>query len=183
MDNKTIVVYMGGSCGDLVTALLDTADAKFDKENKRVLLNPQRCKLKKPHLFANNKEKEHFLENIFQTYNSIPSHDLEWHIQRTDPFLGIKVSSRQTAIWAAERFKKLHKPHVWEEVKLATNINSTDQYADLLLHYGKKITSHTDKLLDLDEILNGLAIKKLSWLGYSLSTESSDLFHEYITLL
>ena len=80
-----IVCYTGGSCGDLITALIDGKGAHF--RNKAVMFEQDRLRFKKPHTFANDEEKDQYLNEIANKYRSIPSHDLQYHIKSGHDFI------------------------------------------------------------------------------------------------
>lgn len=182
-NNNVIVVYMGGSCGDFLTSLLDNTDTEIDYKLKRMFIPQERCGFKKPHLFQNDEEKIEYMEKTFLKYKSIPSHDSAWHIRQNHKFIGIKVSNPNTAKWAADRFKNLHRPHVWEEMKNITGTNTVEGYSELLLNYGSTIEKYASTIVDLDDILNGLILEKLPSMGYSLSKGYKELFKQYISCL
>lgn len=154
-----IVCYMGGTAGDLVTAVIDNKDTMLD--DKKILIHPKRSKLKKPHLFNNSKETTDYINSLSTTYISLPSHSTDFHIQEKQDFIGIAVDDYETALWAATRFKELHLPHVWEEVMAYSNIISVEEYADLMMKYGAFIRNHTDKVISLKSILDGNLITEL----------------------
>ena len=174
---------MGGTCGDLVTVLLDDKNSQIDCKNGKIILPDERTKLKKHNLFRSDADKDQYLHYIFQRYTSIPSHNLDWHIEKSHKFIGIKTKNPKTALWAAARFKNLHRPNVWAEVQKATGANTVNDYAEMLLDYGNLISDYTDKIIDLDEILNGLVLEKLPSMGYSLSKGYKELFKQYISCL
>jgi len=64
-----IVCYTGGTCGDLITAMIDDRDSTF--YFKAVMHDKQRQRLKKPLSFANDEEKDDYLQQISEQYNSI----------------------------------------------------------------------------------------------------------------
>ena len=171
-----IVCYMGGTCGDLICALFDSEPA--DMYNNRVILSSERQHLKKPHTFNNNEEKDQYLDNISKIYKSIPSHDIEYHIQRQHEFVGVVVEQLDTALWSSQRFKELHRPHVWEEMQRSCGAKSVEEYAQMMLDYSYMIKQHTSKIITLEEILNGQAIKKLqSMLKEQLN---SNFYHQWL---
>lgn len=155
-----IICYMGGTCGDLLTALIDPKNATL--ESNRVNLSSERQRLKKPHKFSSDEEKDQFLKTIFQEYNSIPSHDIEYHIEKKHDFIGIVVEKFDTAIWAADRFKKVHNPQVWEDMQMATGgMKTIEEYAQMMLDYRFLVLQNTQKIVSLECILDGTAIKQL----------------------
>lgn len=153
--DTTIVVYMGGSCGDLVTAMIDHNDVGFNFGFDTVKLTPQRQRLKKPHEFVDDQDKDNYLESISRTYKSVPSHDIEYHTRRRHSFVGITVTDPSTALWAAQRFRYAHRPRVWQSMAEACGITHVEQYAQLLLDYGSMIRNRTDRLVDVKAIRQG----------------------------
>lgn len=178
--NNYIVCYTGGTCGDLITALIDSTDAQI--KNGAVIHLAGRSRLKKFHLFNSTEEKNSYLTDIFQQYNSIPSHDLDYHVRQQHNFVSIVVNSFKTAQWAAKRFKSLHRPHVWEEMAKTCGAESVDDYGQLLLHYSamvKKLTAHT---LSLEKILNGYIVDDLeNIIGQQLSNDSKLFYQLWLT--
>lgn len=153
--DTTIVVYMGGCCGDLVTAMIDYSEVEFNFDFKKVRLTPQRQRLKKPYEFVDDQDKDNYLENISRVYKSVPSHDIEYHTRRQHSFVGITVTDPSTALWAAQRFRYAHHPRVWQSVAQAYGITHVEQYAQLLLDYGRMIRDRTDGLIDVKAIRQG----------------------------
>jgi len=155
-----IVCYAGGTCGDIITAMLDSRDAKFT--NKSVWVDPDRSRLKKPHGFTSSLDKDQYITDMSLLYNSIPSHDLSYHAQNKHPFISITVNDFSLAVWAAERFKKLHRPHVWAEMCQVCGASSIEEYAQILLDYSTLVKQHTDKLIALERIMTGHAVEDLA---------------------
>lgn len=173
-----IICYTGGTCGDLITALIDSKNTKFN--NTTVLHDQERTKLKKPHLFNNDSEKDQYIDHISKQYLSIPSHDLNYHINRQHNFIGITVQNHKIAKWAANRFKRLHRPHVWEEMCRACGAKTLDDYAQILIDYTSLVTKHTDKLIKLEDIVDGQAINSLAYLG--IDNCSKNLYKNWLAL-
>jgi hypothetical protein len=153
MDNHSIIVYMGGTCGDLVSALYDTTGAELTLSKVRLPTDRQR--LKKPHTFANNQDKDQYLSDVLLRYRSIPSHDLEYHRQSNHTFTGITVKNVNVALWAAERFKALHQPNVWEEMKSYCGASTVKDYAKEYINYSKYLRKLTKSTISLEDILSG----------------------------
>jgi hypothetical protein len=149
-----IVCYTGGSCGDIITALIDPRDAVF--KGSAVMHHAHRQQLKKPHLFDGDAKRNQYLHNIGQQYLSVPSHDLEYHLRQAHDFITIAVTP-STALWAAERFRALHRPHVWHEMQQACGATSIEDYAQIMIDYSNMVRQHTKKVINLDYILDGSA--------------------------
>jgi len=148
-----VVCYTGGTCGDLISAMLDNSGARF--KNSAVQFAQDRVRLKKPHLFNSNNEKDQYLTDIKKQYKSIPSHDLKYHIERKHKFIGITVQDQTLAIWAATRFQQLHRPHVWDEMTAFCGASTIESYAQMMIDFSNLITQHTDDIITLESICNG----------------------------
>jgi len=163
------VVYMGGCCGDLVASLIDWKDSRFDIWGGKMRLPAQRQKLKKPHLFDTDQQKHDYMMSIKCHYNSVPSHDLDYHVRSNHRFIGIAVDDCDFALWAAQRFKNLHRARVWREVEQALGITTWQQYAQCMLDYSTLLKTKTTNVLHLEDILSGHVIPHLEHiLGYEL---------------
>jgi hypothetical protein len=151
--NLTIVCFMGGTAGDIISQILDPRD-----------LTPHRQKLKKPYLFANDTEKDVFLKEI--EYTSVPSHDFEYHSNNKHNVLGIVCTNMSDALWAAKRFKKIHRPHVWKEMTAFCGADTIEAYARAILDFSNMLADYTNNVLYLNNIIAGKAIENLIELGY-----------------
>lgn len=160
----TIVVYMGGCCGDLVTALIDHNDVDLNIAFRTVRLSEQRQRLKKHYEFVDDQEKDSYLNNISRTYNSVPSHDIDYHVSRQHSFIGITVTDPSTALWAATRFRDAHRPEVWHNITQTCGIQHVEEYAQLLLDYSSMLSSRTDFLVDVKTIRQGALLSQLELL-------------------
>jgi len=154
-----IVCYTGGTCGDLIAAMIDSTDVEV--KNRVIMHAEQRQRLKKPHTFANDQQKTEYLDTIFQTYKSVPSHDLNYHVNNRHKFIAITVQDFATAVWAAERFKLVHRPHVWQEMTRACGADTVEDYAQILIDYSRMVVQHTDQVLELERIVKGHAVDDL----------------------
>lgn len=152
-----IICYAGGTCGDLITALIDSQGAYF--RNKAVMFEQDRLRFKKPHTFANNEEKDQYLSEMTNKYKSVPSHDIQYHIKREHNFIGITVQNLNVAKWAANRFKELHRPHVWAEMVSICGIDSVEDYAQTMIDFSNIVTQHTDRIITLESIKDGTVLQ------------------------
>lgn len=174
-----IICYTGGSCGDLITALIDSRDASF--QNLSVAFEPDRVRLKKPHTFRDDAERDQYLAEISTKYQSISSHDLDYHVRRKHKMIGITVHDKDTALWAAERFKKLHRPHVWLEMQAACGANSVEDYAQMMIDFSKLLQQHTDRTVALESIRAGTVLEQLSQL-VSMPPTSKNVYANWLDL-
>jgi hypothetical protein len=155
MGNPIIVCFVGGTAGDIITQILDPSDLTLDRQ-----------RLKKPHLFKNNNEKDLFLKTT--SFASIPSHDFAYHYDCNHEILGIVCRDFANAMWASQRFKKLHRPHVWKEMTAFCGADTEEAYAQAIMDFGNMVANYTNNVIYLDEILKGNAVDRLQTLGYQV---------------
>lgn len=176
-----IVVYMGGCCGDLVTALIDTTSVSLNTSTSSVVLSSDRQRLKKPFLFPDDQHKDIYLEEISMMYKSVSSHDHDYHVRRGNKFIGISVKNYTTALWAATRFKQIHRPDIWHSVKKSHCIDHVEQYAQMMLDYSYLLLDSTDSIIDLEDILQGQALTMLSQLtNHKLDTRAKNFYNNWL---
>lgn len=154
-----IICYAGGTCGDLLVAMLDPRNTHIG--NSSIKLSNDRIRLKKPHDFADDREKQLYLDHTMTQYLSIPSHDFQYHATQGHSFIGITVTDWPTACWAAQRFRDLHAPNVWKKLKHECGATTIEQYAEILIHFGNLVSSKTDRLITLESILSGAVVEPL----------------------
>jgi L-rhamnose mutarotase len=154
-----IVCATGGTCVDILTAIMDTRNVEL--KNSAVWMAPERSRLKKPHNFVDDLAKNDYVNLMSLVYNSIPSHDLDFHVRCCHLFIAITIDKFETALWAAERFKKLHRPHVWEEMQKVCGATNVNEYAQIMMDYSNLVRKHTTKLVALERILDGCAVEDL----------------------
>lgn len=156
----TVVCYMGGTAGDLVTAVIDTQHAVL---NQNVISHaPSRSALKKPHNFADDLQKIQYLDSV--QYDSVPSHDFDFHYKYQHNMILVTVETMETALWAAKRFCALHRPHVWEEMTKHCGASTTASYAQALLDFSNLNQQKVTKTVSLESVLNGSLIARLQQL-------------------
>ena len=178
-----IVCYMGGTCGDLITALIDRKDVTFNINKKTITHNPERTQLKKSNLFDSNLAKDQYIQDIGLRYGSIPSHDIQYHISRQHPFIGITVDDYDVALWAATRFKNIHRPHVWKEMQQVCCANSVEDYAQMMIAYSELIKLHTTRTVTLESIKNGYVVGHLEKiLNITVDTGTNSLYTNWLDM-
>ena len=173
-----IVCYTGGTSGDLISAMIDSTHARF--QNTTVIHSDDRRRLKKPHTFANDEEKDHYITEISTQYLSIPSHDLDYHVRRSHRFIAITVQDFKIAMWAARRFRGLHRPHVWQEMQTVCGAATIEDYAQMLIDYSNMVVNLTDDVIKLEDIRNGQAIQSLTKLG--INSKHKNLYQNWLDL-
>ena len=177
---KTLIVYNGGAAGDLVSAILDHRGSHITDEG-RVRHNPNREGLKKPHIFGTDLHKDMYLTQAFGYYDSLPSHDIQYHIARQHEFIGVVVRTKPAALWAAERFRKLHTDSVWQEMQAAAGVKDTDGYSQMMMDFSNLVAEHTTSVLTLEDILQGHAVQVLeSITGEPVSDIGQEFYRQWL---
>jgi glycerol kinase len=183
-NNIKIVCYAGGTCGDLVSAIIDSRGAALNS-NGTALLPQQRTKLKKPHMFETDASKDQYMQMIFDDVDviSITSHDLAYHLTRHHQIIGITVQQFDIALWAAKRFKNLHRAHVWQEMQSQCGASTVEEYAQTLINYSSMISEKTDKIIGLEDVVSGQAISALQHvLKIDVDTAGKDFYQSWLNI-
>lgn len=181
MDSNHIVCYTGGTCGDLVVALIDSLDVEF--QASKINHNQERSRLKKPHLFESVEEKDQYLVDVMRKYNSIPSHDLDYHMEQNHNIVSVVVSNFSVAVWAAHRFQQYHRPHVWKEMSERCGAHTVEDYAQIMLYYSDKVSRYTTNLIRLEDIVNGHAIDAVeNYTKRSVDDAGKQIYKQWLIL-
>lgn len=176
-----LVVYTGGACGDLITSMIDSTDVEI--KNNRVALPAHRQRLKKPHEFIGDQEKDHYIEEMSKIYDSIPSHDFRYHRDRQHDFILINVDDDHVAIWAARRFQDLHRPHVWQEMVRSCGAKDAADYAQIMMDFSSMARSTARHVIQLSRILGGHAANDLEQiLDRDLDPISRDFYQQWLAV-
>ena len=157
-----IVCYMGGTCGDLISAMIDYRGSQF--EGRKITHTHIRQRLKKPQLFVSDLEKDEYLKQVESEtdYRSISSHDMAYHINRKHSFIGITCDDFKIALKAAHRFKDFHRPQVWEQVQAASGAKTIEDYAQMIVDFSSLVRQHTTRTVKLESIMNKKVYSELN---------------------
>jgi len=175
-DTIKIICYTGGTCGDLITGIIDSKNTRLFET--RIEHDAARMRLKKPHKFSSFEEKNSYLVDIATQYKSIPSHDLDYHSQQSHAFIGITVKDKRCALWAAERFKNMHRSQVWEEMSRFSGAKTVEDYAQLLLDYSNLVETKTPMIIKLESIIAGDVLDDLKQIVNT--TLDNDLYSNWL---
>lgn len=162
INNLYLVVYMGGCCGDLVSSIIDWGYSDIHFTEKRMIMSPERERLKQFHEFKDDDEKDKYIKTISKIYKSIPSHDLNYHERKNHSFIGIVSEDKKIAHWASMRFKNCHTSEMWNRILQSYNIKTTEDYAKLIIDYSDMLKTKTKNILFLERIISGKLIDDLS---------------------
>jgi hypothetical protein len=68
------------------------------------------------------------------------------------------VQDLNVAKWAANRFKELHRPHVWTEMTAVCGISTVEDYAQTMIDFSNLVIQHTDRIITLESIKDGTVL-------------------------
>ena len=170
---SSIIVYMGGCCGDLVTGLIDSRGTSIS--NGKCILLKERSKFKRSFEFSDDHERNVYLNDVVKYWNSIPSHDAEYHIRHKQKFTGIVCTDIETATWAASRFKNLHREEVWQRMNQFTGTTTVEAYAQMIIDFSNMIKPHAYNTIELKDIAQGNVLEKLKC--FSDIDTTADIFY------
>lgn len=168
-----IICFMGGTAGDLITAVIDSAGVEVN--NGSITLPISRALFKKPHNFNNDFEKDTIIETT--SYQSISSHDYEYHQQRGHNLLCIGIDDMPSAMWAAVRFKNLHRPQVWTEMTQKCGANSIEEYAQMYIDFTNMVRQNPKvRILNITDILTGKLLEVLTEMGITTDRRAEEIY-------
>jgi hypothetical protein len=88
------------------------------------------------------------------------------------------IDDRAVAEWAADRFRKLHRPHVWEEMQKQCGATSSQDYAQSMLDFSNLVREHTNNIVQLERILQGHAVDDIKLLG--IPAPGKSFYHSWL---
>ena len=177
--NLIVICYMGGTYGDMVAGLINE-DLKTDAIWLVSRPNEEVSKLKKSHTFGSDQEKDEYVNRISSQYKCILSHDQDYHFSRNHNVLGIVVTNMKSALKCAKRFKAAHRAHVWKEMMDRCGAKTIEEYAEMMIHYGKMIEPQCKWIITTDEIENEQILERIeSIVGTSLSKATKNAYKNW----
>lgn len=178
---KTIVCFAGGTSGDLVVAMIDSLDCGYEINDHRINLTKDRSGMKKPWMFKNADEKRNYITDTFEIYDSLPSHDIDFHIgEKSENVIGITCFDKVLRDKSASRFKNLHRSEVWDSLTKVTNTTTLDQYSNDILEVSKKLKNNF-LTIDLSQIVGGNLLDPLHQMGFDITVKSGSLYDDWLT--
>ena len=169
-----VVSHIGGTCGDLITAVIDSTDTHINW-TAAVKLPMNRVTLKQGKLKTDNEVSQYLLD-IFKKYKSVSSHSpipIE-NIKLINPV----IYDKKIAIWAAHRFTRVNLKKPYNDY-MCRECKNDEEYANILLDHCQFVTEMNTNpdtiLIDVRDIVEGNLIKKLQ--NY-IDTELDNNFYQ-----
>lgn len=153
-DRPVIIVFHGGTAGDLVTAVLDSRNAILD--NGLIAFTDQRSELK------NNRDSHYkldWLSTEAKQYGAVPSHAEELHVAHNHRFLLVTALTHAESEWAAIRLAQ--SLIIRERASIALDLAATSQ---AIRHYSETYLPHAEHTVSVNDIRHGKLIERLQLL-------------------
>ena len=177
-----IVSHIGGTCGDLIAAVIDSTDVSF-RSTYAVKLPLSRLSLKRGILNTDEEINQYLLE-IFKKYKSVSSHlplsDVVFYdnIKIITPV----VYDKDIALWAANRFTSANLVKPYNHINGSVCEND-EEYANILLDHTKYMVGINPNssaiFIDVKDIVEGNLINKLQ---DHIDTElDSNFYQQWLT--
>jgi len=155
----TLIVYVGGACGNLVAAMIDDSQYILDKYDLKHIQHSPLTKWKEglPEWW-NISDDETRYKIMDQAYNtdslqfpSIASHYVFYHASRKHDYIGIDITD--SLDWCIAR-----------QIKAFPGILKfrTVGHREKLTHRNSVVISNTKKIIRVSDIINGQLLDKLS---------------------
>lgn len=173
MECQMLVVFAGGTCGDIVCELID-------KGTMPIFEDKYRSKLKHLDQFKDDAEKLKFMKEAENKFKSIPSHDLDFHIEHQHNFIGITATDSQDRLWASERFKRKNQPESWQVMTAISGADSIESYAEVIDQMTQRIQITKQPTIDLKDIRKGQLIERLNALNIQLISGAKDHYQQWL---
>jgi hypothetical protein len=174
-----VICYMGGTYGDMIAGLINE-DLKTDSLWRIAKPTEEICRLKKPHTFGSDQEKDEYMNSISSEHKCILSHDQDYHFSRNHNVLGVVVTNMKSALKCAKRFKAAHRAQVWKEMMDRCGAKTIEEYAEIMIHYGKIIESQCKWIITTDEIENKQILERIeSIVGTPLSEATKNAYKNW----
>lgn len=153
-----IVAYTGGSCGEMVTAVIDPTGYHFNGRYLE-LLKYDRSKLKNREwdFSLSNIDRDNAINELALKYRSLPSHKLDYHAFRKHDVIFIDATQPGMEEWVFNRINDIHsgKHKQWLNLEKdkESYINNFYPSQQFLLPIAKRIIKLRDilegKLIDV----------------------------------
>ena len=161
-----IIVYPPGAGGNLVSAVIDNnlyyyTGVHFETYRKKL-------RMKSYIESMTDEDRDNYILEMRSKYLSLPSHIIEYHINRKHDFILIAPVTDIEISWCIDRFSKIHTT-VKDLVE-----NSQEAYRDFVKN-GKQ---HTNKIITVEEIYSGKLLDRLK--QYVTTPLNEQLYHTWL---
>lgn len=163
-----IILYTLGTCGNMVTAVIDNTGYRFDGRHYESFA--ERIKLRN-RFYQNtmtDNDRDNYIIEMSKKYKSLASHQYQYHIDRGHSYILVMPSTEEEIQWSINRFKTIH-PNSPMDVKTAHN------------YYNEFITKskqHTNKIITLTDIWSGNLLERLK--EYVSTPLNEEVYHQWL---
>ena len=151
-----IVAYTGGSCGEMVTAVIDPTGYHFNGRYLE-LLKYDRSKLKNREwdFSLSNIDRDNVINELALKYKSLPSHKIDYHVLRKHDVIFIDSTEPGIDEWVFNRLHDIHGKNEWLNLEKDKEVffNNLQENQQVMLSIAKRVIKLRDilegKLIDV----------------------------------
>lgn len=162
-----IISAIPGACSDIVSAVIDSTDCHLSPKGHIIFLHQDRKLLKYPNI--DKSKVPEMIEVSRRRYNSISSQYSKIINQQdvTNQYIAVDVTDDSSLDWCVNRLKILFPEIIFEKDKLKYQTVWHRNYAD--------------QLIDLNDVLSGNLITKLS--RHVPTKLNEEFYYRWLTLV
>jgi hypothetical protein len=161
-----IIVYPPGAGGNLVSAVIDNKlyyynGVHFETYRKKL-------RMKSYIESMSDIDRDDYLVEMSSKYLSLPSHLIEYHINRKHDFILIAPVTDAEINWCINRFAQIH-------TKIKHLVENSENGYKVFVENGKH---HTNKIITVEEIYSGKLLKRLR--EYVTTPLNEELYYTWL---
>jgi hypothetical protein len=166
-----IVVYVPGSCGEMITAVIDDTGYSYNGLLCN-LIEYERSKLKNPEWdkILTDEDRDNVIQELSLKYKSLTSHKFQYHVDRQHDVIFIDASEDNLIEWSNNRLYQLYGNALWINPDKQINLARAHKAHELMLSSAKRI-------IKLRDILEGRLIDVLK--QYVSTPLNEDLYYRW----
>jgi hypothetical protein len=168
-----IILYQGGGCGNMVSAVIDSTGSLL-LPTGHIVFDSKRRTLQQ-NFYVNqltDEDRDRIILN--DNFKSIHSHSFDYHIKRKHDFIFIDCDDPKYINWVCTRFNYIHEI----QNKNKPEIKITPEY---IKEITAKVTPHTNKIIPIRDILESRLIETLS--KYVDTPLNVDIYNKWLDLM
>lgn len=146
-----IILYTPGTCGNMVTAVIDNNGYNFDGKHYECFNERKKLRNTFYQRTMTDEDRDNYIIEIAKKYKSLASHQYNYHIDRGHQYILVIPSTDEEIQWSIHRFNNIH-PHI------AMNVTNAPNYYNNFINEAKQ---HTNKIITLTDIWSGNLLNRL----------------------
>lgn len=143
------VVYPPGSCGNMVSAVIDSQGVIGGYRHVTFIPDKLRLLKQQDRDSMTDSDRDEYVKDIETKYLAVPSHSFEYHVKRKHDFIFLLPNSIETIQWSINRIK---------DILPDRNEYLTLSFVNNIINCCKP---HSSKIILVEDIVQGKLIEKL----------------------